>query len=154
MRSGTPRPYRKPRPAVLVLCWIALVALTIFLVALVTEEIGSVVHPGSKGTAVVTHCATRGTNTRCYGDFCSAGGTIVWHDTRIWGEDGAHTGQRFTAHADTSRHEVNVGDSAQNIYFDILVPLIGLGWWVFLFRLCIWKPLRYRRARNSSASRV
>lgn len=129
----------------LVGCWIALVALTIFLIALVAEEIGSIVHPGHKGTAVVTHCEDRGNSRFCYGNFRSTDGTIAWTDTRIWGEDNAHIGEHFTAHADKSDHEVDVGGSAQNIYFDIIVPLIGLGWWIFLFRLCIWKPLRYRR---------
>lgn len=130
----------------LVLCSVALVALTIFLIALVAEEISSTVHPGRKGTAVVTRCVDRGNSSWCYGDFRSVDGTIAWNNTRIWGEDNAHIGQRFTAHADKSNHEVDVGGSAQNIYFDIVVPLIGLGWWIFLFRLCIWKPLRYRRS--------
>lgn len=136
------RPYRKPRRLVLVLCWIAFVALTIFLIALIAEEIASTIHPGRAGTAIVTHCEDRGTSRFCYGNFRSDDGSIVWNDTRIWGEDGAHIGAHFTAHADTSDHEVNVGGSAQNIYFDIIVPLIGLGWWIFLFRLCIWKPWR------------
>lgn len=146
MGSGISRPYQKPRPAVLVLCWIALLALTIFIGALVAEEIGSAIHPGHPGTAVVTHCADRGTSRFCYGDFRTSDGTIAWHDTRIWGEDNARIGQRFTAHADTSRHEVDVNGSSQNIYFDILVPLFGFAWWVFLFRLSVWKPFRHRHA--------
>src|SRR5579875_1224588 len=106
LRSG---PYRKPRRAILIPGWIALIALTIFLPVLIATEIGGTIHPGPKGTAVVTHCADRGNSRFCYGDFRSDDGTISWHNTRIWGEDDAAIGQHFTAHADRADHEVNVG---------------------------------------------
>jgi hypothetical protein len=141
------RPYGRPRRWVLALSWIGLIALTVLIPTFVAVEIGEAVHPGPAGTAVITHCTDRGTSRYCYGDFRSDDGTIDWSDVRIWGEDGAHNGQRISAHADRSNHEVNVAGSAQNLYFDVIVPLIALGWWVFLFRRCVWKPLRHRTRR-------
>lgn len=132
----------------LALCWVGLIVSTIFIIAVVAGAITAAVHPGPVGEATVTHCVDHGTGRYCYGTFRSGDGTIRWADVRIWGEDDARVAQRITAHADRSNHDVNVGGSAENLYFDVIVPSIGLGWWIFLFRICIWKPLRHRPAQS------
>jgi hypothetical protein len=140
----------------LLLGWIWFVVITILTITFAILAIRELVVPstsGHLGTAVVVECDTNhGTYRECFGNFSSNDGQVSFVNTRIWGEDGAHAGDRFMAYGDPNNKTVTVPTSGQSRFTDVYLTLVFLVVWIVTFIFRIYLPLRRRKRRRQGAA--
>lgn len=159
-RCACDRPRMSPRAnfgtrfprAFLAISWVWLVVLTILLGTVGVASVREAVDPtsaGRAGTAIVVECDdSHGKYRECFGSFSSRDGQMVVADTRIWGEDAAHPGDKFTAYGDPSSNTVTVAGSASSRFSDLYFTGVLLVVWLVAFWFRVVRPLRRRRARR------
>lgn len=144
---------RHPRTRAGVL-WALFVLTVCALVAMVVATLVQQLDPasqGERGTAVITRCWGQGTNQQCFGSFGSDDGAVHLTGTRIWGEDFAHLGERFTAYYDAGTNSVDTVVSGEDLTFNLVVIgwLLALGFVQFWFRIMVPRQRRrYERLHN------
>ena len=144
---------RFPR-TIFTLLWIWFVIITICTAVFATFAIRELVDPGGDGhvgIATITTCNDSHGNYRaCYGNFASRDGRVRLSNVSIAGESAAQVGSRFTAYGEPHSNTVTVASSGGERFTDIYVTIAFLIAWLVLFRLCVYKPARRRRAQRLS----